>query len=105
MHSAASFISRPSISLPRYSGVRPIIRPQMKTARMAYMVIFISPTPLPPNTTFNIIWSMGTIPPRGRQGIMHIIDGSGGKGSSRVVNIADCATPKRTSFPSMLPID
>ena len=30
-----SFISWTSIFLPRYSGVRPIIRPAMKTARIA----------------------------------------------------------------------
>ena len=32
--SMASFISRASIFLPRYSGVRPTIRPAMKTATM-----------------------------------------------------------------------
>ena len=31
----ASFISRGPIFLPRYSGVRPIISPAMKTAMMA----------------------------------------------------------------------
>src|SRR4030088_2385336 len=31
----ANLISRPSIFLPRYSGVRPTISPAMKTARMA----------------------------------------------------------------------
>ena len=31
MYSIASFISRPSIFLPRYSGVRPTISPAMKT--------------------------------------------------------------------------
>jgi hypothetical protein len=31
----ASFTSRVSIFLPRYSGVRPTMRPAMKTERMA----------------------------------------------------------------------
>jgi hypothetical protein len=35
MASMAIFISRASIFLPRYSGVRPTIRPATKTARMA----------------------------------------------------------------------
>ena len=49
--STASFISRPSIFLPRYSGVRPTMRPAMNTARMAKMSRPMMPTPTPPKTT------------------------------------------------------
>ena len=79
MHSAVSFISRPSIFLPRYSGVRPIIRPQMNTARMAYMIMFIRPTPLPPKTTFSIMCSKRDHAAQRRQGIVHVVDGAGGE--------------------------
>ena len=37
MYSEANFISRPPSFLPRYSGVRPTIRPATKTAMIARM--------------------------------------------------------------------
>ena len=80
MASAVSFISRPSIFLPRYSGVRPTISPQMNTARMAYRIMFMRPTPLPPKTQLSIMCSIGTIPPNGRQGVVHVVDGACGEG-------------------------
>ena len=104
MHSAVSFISRPSIFLPRYSGVRPIIRPQMNTARMAYRIIFIRPTPLPPNTTFSIMCSRGIMPPSGVRVSCILFTVPVVKEVVTVVNIADCAIPKRTSLPSILPM-
>ena len=42
---------------------------------------------------------------QGSQGIVHVVDCTGGKEVVVVVNIADCSIPNRTSFPSMLPID
>ena len=105
IQSAVSFISRPSIFLPRYSGVRPIIRPQINTARIAYMIIFISPTPLPPNTTLSIICSSGIIPPSGVRVSCMLLTVPVVKEVVVVVNIADCAMPKRTTLPSMLPMD
>ena len=105
MQRAVSFISRPSIFLPKYSGVRPIISPQINTARMAYMIIFINPTPLPPNTTLSIMWSSGTMPPRGVRVSCMLLTVPVVKDVVVVVNIADWAMPNRTSLPSMLPMD
>ncbi len=34
--------------IPRYSGVRPDIRPTMKTVMMMYITMYIRPTPFPP---------------------------------------------------------
>ena len=34
--------------IPRYSGVRPDIKPTMKTVIMMYITIYIRPTPFPP---------------------------------------------------------
>jgi ABC-type lipoprotein export system ATPase subunit len=49
--SDAIFISNDWIFLPRYSGVRPTIKPAMKTATMTNASIPYSPEPTPPNTT------------------------------------------------------
>ena len=102
---AVSFISRPSIFLPRYSGVRPIIKPQIKTAKIAYMIMFIKPTPLPPNTTLSIMCKSGIIPPSGVRVSCILLTVPVVKEVVVVVNIADCAMPNRTSLPSILPID
>ena len=49
--SDAIFISKASIFLPRYSGVRPIISPAMNTARIANISMPYSPEPTPPKMT------------------------------------------------------
>ena len=60
------FISYASIFLPRYSGVRPIIRPAMKTAMIANTSMPYRPEPTPPNTTSpSCISTSGTTPPSG----------------------------------------
>ncbi|MCY1444153.1 hypothetical protein D9M71_606070 [compost metagenome] len=60
------FISCASIFLPRYSGVRPIIRPAMNTAMMANTSMPYRPEPTPPKTTSpSCISTMGTAPPSG----------------------------------------
>ena len=41
------------------------------------MIIFIRPTPLPPNTTLSIMWSRGIIPPNGVSVVVHIVDRTG----------------------------
>ena len=101
---ATSFISFPSIFFPRYSGVRPIISPQRKTARITYIIIFINPTPFPPNTQLSIMCRRGTIPPRGVNVSCILLTVPVVKDVVVVVKSADWATPNRTSFPSMLPI-
>ena len=47
----ANFTSLDWIFLPRYSGVRPIMRPPMNTAMMAYIKIVYMPLPVPPGVT------------------------------------------------------
>ena len=59
-----SFTSRASIFLPRYSGVRPTIRPAMNTVRIANRSIPYSPEPTPPKITSPVImFTSGTAPP------------------------------------------
>ncbi len=55
-----------SIFLPMYSGVRPTIRPAMKTATTAYISIPKRPAPTPPKIiSSHMILSSGTMPPNG----------------------------------------
>ena len=72
---------------------------------MAYIIIFIRPTPLPPKTTFSIMWSSGTMPPKGVKVSCMLLTVPVVKDVVVVVNIADWAMPNRTSLPSMLPMD
>jgi len=69
------------------------------------MTIFINPTPLPPNTQFSIMWSMGTIPPNGVRVSCILLTVPVVKEVVTVVNRDDWGIPNRTSFPSMLPAD
>ena len=77
----------------------------MNTAKMAYIIIFISPTPLPPKTTLSIMCSRGIMPPRGVKVSCMLLTVPVVNEVVVVVNMADCAMPKRTSLPSMLPMD
>ncbi|SAJ03274.1 Uncharacterised protein [Enterobacter cloacae] len=62
--SAVNFISRTSIFLPRYSGVRPIISPAINTASRTNNSMPYSPEPTPPKTTSPICIShIGIMPP------------------------------------------
>ena len=47
----ANFTSRAWIFFPRYSGVRPIMRPPMNTAMTAYIKMVYMPLPVPPGVT------------------------------------------------------
>ena len=74
----ASFISRAPILLPRYSGVRPTIMPAMKMPTMRKSSMLIMPTPLPPNTQFS---HMPTIGRERRQRVQAVhlgVDGAAG---------------------------
>ncbi len=62
---AASFISRGVIFLPRYSGVRPTIRPATKTVITARTSMPYKPEPTPPGATSpSCMLNNKTIPPR-----------------------------------------
>src|SRR5712691_5702961 len=47
-----SLTSRAVIFIPKYSGVRPDMRPTMKTVRMMNMTMYINPTPFPPGVAW-----------------------------------------------------
>ena len=65
-YSATIFISGAWIFLPRYSGVRPTMRPAMNTDRIAMMSRPLRPTPTPPGLTSpSIMWLSATPPPSG----------------------------------------
>src|SRR5215469_9131647 len=63
MYSAAYFISVGRIFLPRYSGVRPTIRPPTNTVMIARIKMPYRPEPTPPGTTSPIIMLNSTTPP------------------------------------------
>ena len=104
-YSIASFISRDSIFLPRYSGVRPTIRPAMNTVRTTKTSIPYRPAPVPPNTT-SPSWMLasGTRPPSGVKLSCIALTAPHEASVVTVANSADVGTPKRVSLPSMLPI-
>ncbi|MMZ62056.1 hypothetical protein D1872_242420 [compost metagenome] len=99
----ASLTSFASIFLLRNSGVRPTIKPQMNTAKITYSRPFRSPTPLPPNTLFSIIWAMGTMPPSGVNDSCILLTEPVVAAVVTAVNSADSEMPSRTSLPSMFP--
>ena len=60
---AASFTSLDWIFLPRYSGVRPTIRPPMNTVTMANSKMVYRPLPTPPGETSPSIIPVSTANP------------------------------------------
>ncbi len=98
------FISNTSIFLPRYSGVRPIIRPAMNTARMAYTSMPYRPEPTPPKTTSpSWIRNIGTSPPSAVSESCIALTAPHEAAVVMVANSAEATMPKRVSLPSMLP--
>ena len=62
---ATSLISRASIFLPRYSGVRPTIRPARNTVSRTNSSMPYRPEPTPPKITSPVIMlTSGVIPPK-----------------------------------------
>ena len=63
-YSETIFISRGPIFLPRYSGVRPTMRPAMNTATTAMTRMPYMPAPTPPGETSpSIMLNMYIMPP------------------------------------------
>jgi len=98
----AILISNASIFLPRYSGVRPIIRPATNTATIANMIMPYSPEPTPPNTTSpSCIIHIGTKPPSGvNESCIELTEPFDAEVVA-VAHNAELAMPKRVSLPSM----
>ena len=100
-----SLISRASIFLPRYSGVRPTISPPMKTASRTKSSIEYRPVPTPPKIDLadSDRLANGTAPP------MPVSDSSAALTAPHEVTVvtavhsAESAIPKRCSLPSRLP--
>ncbi len=104
--SIASLISRACTFLPRYSGVRPTISPATNTASRANTRIPYSPDPTPPGTTSpNWISTSGTMPPSGVKLSCMAMTAPSDVAVVVTANSDDIAVPKRTSLPSMLPMD
>ena len=104
MTKAAIFISKASIFLPRYSGVRPTISPAMNTAMMAKTNMPYSPLPTPPKMTSPSCMShIGINPPSGVKESCMELTLPLVAAVVAVAQIADWAMPKRSSLPSMFP--
>ncbi len=100
----AIFISRASIFLPRYSGVRPIISPAMNTPRIAKISIVYIPVPTPPGATSpSWIRNNGTNPPIGIMESCMLFTAPLEVPVVAEAKRAEAAMPKRASLPSMLP--
>ena len=100
----AIFISKDSIFLPRYSGVRPTIRPATNTVTMAKMIMPYRPDPTPPKMTSpNCINHIGTRPPSGVKESCIALTDPLEAAQVAVAQLAEPVMPKRTSLPSMLP--
>ena len=97
-------MSKALIFLPMYSGVRPTISPAMNTVKRAKASMPYKPQPTPPKTTSpSCIRNMVIMPPRGvRESCIALTEPL----LAAVVAAAHKElppTPKRVSFPSMLP--
>ncbi len=98
------FMSKASIFLPRYSGVRPIISPAMKTPRMAKASMPYRPEPTPPNTTSpSCMSSIGDRPPIAENESCMPFTAPQDAAVVTVAKSDVAAMPKRVSLPSMLP--
>ena len=99
----ANWISRASIFLPRYSGVRPTIRPATKTDSRAMTTMMAMPEPTPPGRISpNCIRNICNPPPKGMKlACMELTEPF----EAPVVTTdqtVEAGAPKRTSLPSML---
>ena len=104
--SEAIFISFASIFLPRYSGVRPTIRPATKTVTMTNASMPYRPEPTPPKMTSPSLMShIGTSPPSGVNESCIEFTEPLEAAVVAVAQMAELTGPKRTSLPSMFPPD
>ena len=102
--SAAIFISKAPTFLPRYSGVRPTIKPARKTATRAKASIPYSPEPTPPKITSpSCISQSAASPPSGVNESCIALTEPFEAAVVATAQSAEFTAPKRTSFPSMLP--
>ncbi len=101
-YSAAQVISRRPIFLPRYSGVRPTIRPARNTATTASTSIPYSPAPTPPgDTSPSIMLSITTPPPPAVNESWKELTAPVEVPVVEAANSADDGMPIRTSLPSI----
>src|SRR4051794_13503408 len=98
----ASLTSLASTFLPRYSGVRPTIKPARNTATIIYMSIFKKPAPMPLKTTLSIMFAMGTRPAIGFRLSCMLLTEPLDVADVIAAQVALGTGPVRTSEPSML---
>ena len=103
--SIAIFISNASTFLPRYSGVRPTMRPAMNTDRTAPMTsIPYMPAPMPPGVISpSCMLNSGTSPLSGWAESWKELTAPVLVAVVMAMNRPPTAAPKRCSLPSMLP--
>ena len=98
-----SLTSRASIFLPRNSGVRPTIRPEMNTPRMTNSSIEYRPEPTPPQMTSPvIICAIGTAPPKPLSDSIAALTAPQDAAVVTATNSDVEPIPKRCSLPSRL---
>ncbi len=104
MASMAILTSFASSFLPRYSGVRPTIRPATNIATMTNSSMPYRPEPTPPKMISpSMMLTIGTMPPSGIRLSCMVLTAPQEASVVIVANSAELAMPKRTSLPSMLP--
>ncbi len=101
----ASFISLASTFLPRNSGVRPIIMPATNTATMTKISMLMKPTPTPPKMLFSHMPTSGISPPSGVNESCIALTDPFDVTVVVTAHSADRPAPKRTSLPSIEPVD
>ena len=100
----AIFISKLSIFLPRYSGVRPTMSPAMNTAMMANVSMPYRPAPTPPKITSpNWMLSIGIMPEIAIRLSCMVLTAPHEASVVMTTNSAEADIPKRVSLPSKLP--
>ena len=97
----ASLTSLASTFLPRYSGVRPTIRPARNTATMIYISMFRNPAPTPLKTTLSISFDMATMPAIGLRLSCMLLTEPLEVAVVMAAQVAPETAPTRTSLPSM----
>src|SRR5271166_4996887 len=98
-----SFTSDASIFLPRYSGVRPTIKPAIKMATKTKMSMVYRPDPTPPKITSpNSMLSRGINPAIGVNESCMEMTAPQPVAVVMLQNRAELNGPKRVSFPSIL---
>ena len=101
-YSEANLISRAPIFLPRYSGVRPTIRPATNTVMTASTSMPYRPAPTPPGATSpSIMLTIGIMPPSAVYESWNELTAPVEVSVVAAAKVAEFDTPNRISLPSI----